>query len=88
MWLLEQQMMEIVKLGLELEPNHTVPLSLVDLGPTSAQDSLDPLRLALVVFFLSSIRAKISLALAVYSICTLRWWWFLVPASTLSKVHT
>ena len=30
MWLLEQQMMKIVKLGLTLEPNHTVRLSLVD----------------------------------------------------------
>ena len=56
--------------------------------PTSAQDGLDPLRLALVVFFLPSISVKISLALAVYSICNLCWWCFLVLTSALSKVHT
>ena len=45
-------------------------------APTSAQDGLDPLQLALVVFFLPSSSAKTSLALAVGIICNLRWWCF------------
>ena len=43
MWLLEQQMTEIVKLGLALEPNHTVPLSLVDFpGSISGISTVKP----------------------------------------------
>ena len=43
MWLLEQKMMEIVKLGLALEPNHTVPLSLVDFpGSVSGVATVKP----------------------------------------------
>ena len=40
-------------------------IGLLHPAPTSAQDGLDPLQLALVVFFLPSICAKTSLALAV-----------------------
>ena len=55
----------------------------------SAQDGcLDPVQLALVVFFLPSISTKTSLALAVGIICNLRWWFSLLPTSALTKVHT
>ena len=42
-------------------------------APTSAQDGLDPLQLALVVFFLPSISAKTPLACAVGIACNLHW---------------
>ena len=48
-------------------------------APTSAQDGLDPLQLALVVYFLSSLSTKTSLALAVGTT--------LVPTSTFTSVH-
>ena len=59
MQLLEQQMMEIVQLGLVLEPNHTILLSLVDvLGSVGGVVGIKPeelfhlsisLRIALVI---------------------------------------
>ena len=45
-------------------------------------DGLDPLQLALVVFFLPSISAKTSLALAVGIICNLCWSCFLDAHTT------
>ena len=57
--------------------------------PTSAQDGLAPLQLALVVvFILPSISAKTSLALAVGITCNLHWWCFSAPTSTFTNVHT
>ena len=43
---------------------------------TGVQDGLGPLQLALVVFFMPSISAKSSLALAVGIVCNLCWWCF------------
>ena len=61
-------------------PNQTLLLCylhwLLHPAPTSAQDGLDTLQLALVVFFLPSISAKTSLALEVGIICNLHWWCF------------
>ena len=45
-------------------------------APTSTQDGHDPLQLALVVFFMSSIHAKTSLALLGVITCNLHWWCF------------
>ena len=56
MWLLEQQMMEIVKLGLALEPNHTVPLSLVDFPGSISGISTENLK----SLFLLSISLRIA----------------------------
>ena len=43
MWLLEQQIIEIVKLGVALEPKHTVPLILVDFpGSISGISTVKP----------------------------------------------
>ena len=56
-------------------------------APTSAQDGLDPLQLALVVFFLLSISAKPQLHLQWASPATCDGGVFLIPTSTFTNVH-
>ena len=54
MWLLKQQMVEIVKLGLALETNHTVPLSLEDFpGSISGISTIKPKESVPSVHFLA-----------------------------------
>ena len=63
--------------------NRTCPCAtcivLLHSAPTSAQDGLDHLQLALVVFSLLSTSTNTPLALMVVITCNLQWWCFSIP---------